>query len=215
MITNRPVSLADQVFERLENDILSGVYQRGTIFTELDICHDFGVSRTPVREAFAKLEQEHIIESTGKGWFVLGISPEDVRIVYTIRMKIEGLAAAECARRITDSQLSELTEILDLQTYYAEKGATDKVKELDSDFHRKLYGLTGSTVFYDTLSPLHKKIQKYRKQTVEGGGSALTSCGEHRKILAAIAARDPEAAEATMNEHITNAFMRVKALDIG
>ena len=57
---HKSVSLADQVYERLEKDILSGKYTRGTILTELRLCEDLGVSRTPVREALRMLEQEHV-----------------------------------------------------------------------------------------------------------------------------------------------------------
>ena len=120
MITNRPTSLADQVFERLENDILSGTYAKGTVFTEQDICNDFGVSRTPVREALARLEQEHIVENSGKGLRVVGITVEDANTIYTIRQKVEGLAAAECARKATKEQVKELADLVDLQTYYCE-----------------------------------------------------------------------------------------------
>ncbi len=214
MITNKPVSLADQVFERLENDILSGIYPRGTVFTEQDICDDFGVSRTPVREAFARLEQEHIITSSNKGMTVIGITPEDAIIIYTIRQKLEGLAAAECCRKATDDQIRELSDLVDLQTFYAERGDSEKVKQIDSEFHEKIYEYTGSSVFVDTLVPLHKKIQKYRKQAVEQESSALTSCAEHKMISDALATRDPEKAECAMNEHIKCAFGRVKELNI-
>ena len=71
MIQHKTVSLADQVFERMETDILSGKYQRGEILTESKLSAELGVSRTPIREALRRLEQEHIIEETGKGSLVL------------------------------------------------------------------------------------------------------------------------------------------------
>ena len=61
---HRSVSLADQIFERLERDILVGTYERGEILTELRLSEILGVSRTPVREAMRRLEQEHIIKAT-------------------------------------------------------------------------------------------------------------------------------------------------------
>ena len=88
----RTVSLADQVFERLENDILSGKYQRGEIITELQLCSELGVSRTPVREALRRLFQEHLIEDSPKGTQVLGISRKDFEDMSAIRLRIEGLA---------------------------------------------------------------------------------------------------------------------------
>ena len=67
MIEHKTISLADQVFDHLENDILSGKYQRGEILTESKLSTELGVSRTPIREALRRLEQEHIIEESGKG----------------------------------------------------------------------------------------------------------------------------------------------------
>ena len=63
---HKTVSLADQIFDRLENDILTGVYQRGSVLTELSLSEDLGVSRTPIREAVRRLEQEHLVENAAR-----------------------------------------------------------------------------------------------------------------------------------------------------
>ena len=73
----KSTSLADQVFDRLENDIIQGVYPKGEILTELKLVEQLGVSRTPIREALRRLEQERLIEDTGKGSRVLGITEEE------------------------------------------------------------------------------------------------------------------------------------------
>ena len=67
MKTYKTTSLADQVFEKLENDIIQGIYPRGELLTELKLVEQLGVSRTPIREALRRLEQEHLIEDAGKG----------------------------------------------------------------------------------------------------------------------------------------------------
>ena len=87
MIIHKPVSLADQVFEQLESDILTGKYQRGEILTEMKLCEELGVSRTPVREALRRLEQEHIIEECGKGMLVLSITAEDAENISETELK--------------------------------------------------------------------------------------------------------------------------------
>ena len=66
MKTYKATSLADQVFEKLENDIIQGIYPRGEVLTELKLVEQLGVSRTPIREALRRLEQERLIEDTGK-----------------------------------------------------------------------------------------------------------------------------------------------------
>lgn len=209
MIMHRSVSLADQIFDRLESDILSGVYPRGTILTELGLSEALGVSRTPVREALKRLEQEHIVEDCGKGALVLGITAQDAELIYEIRERVEGMAAAACAANITDEQLASMRELIDLQDFYASRGDSEKVKSFDSDFHKMIYTLSGSAVFFDTLMPLHTKIQKYRKEAVESSGKAAISVNEHRRVLEAISSRDPKAAEAAMSEHIASARRRL------
>ena len=93
------ISIADQVFEELERDILSGVYERGEILTEMQAQRELGVSRTPIREALRRLEQEHIIESTSKGARVIGISAQDIADIREIRLRLEGLASRWAAER--------------------------------------------------------------------------------------------------------------------
>ena len=82
MRDHKPVSIADQVFEQLERDILSGKYPQGEVLSELRLSGELGVSRTPIREAVRRLEQEHILEDTSRGMVVVGISRED--IVYAL-----------------------------------------------------------------------------------------------------------------------------------
>ena len=89
----KTVSLADQVFEKLENDIITGVYPRGEILTELKLVEALGVSRTPIREALRRLEQERLIAESGKGSVVLGITQDDLLDIMDIRQRVEGLAA--------------------------------------------------------------------------------------------------------------------------
>ena len=205
MIMHKAVSLADQIFEKLESDILTGKYKRGTMLTELGLSEEMGVSRTPVREALKRLEQEHIVENRGKGVEVLGISDTDAGIMFDIRIKVEGMAAAACAKNITPEQIQELKDILELQEFYTDKQDTDRIKSLDSNFHEKIYEFSGSSVFYDTLEPLHNKLQKVRRTSLSNPERAEISCREHRAILDAIADGNTSVAETAMENHVTNA----------
>lgn len=213
MIINKTVSLADQVFERLEADILMGKYSRGTILTELGLCEDLGVSRTPIREALRRLEQEHIVESTPKGAKVLSITRKDAEVIFEIREKVEGLAARACARNVTDEELQEMKEILDLQEFYITKNDTEKLKALDGQFHSKIYAFSGSPVYYDTLLPLHVKIQKFRHLNLNSQNRAESSISEHRKLWDALASHNEDLAEKMMMEHVDHARQRLTEID--
>ena len=210
MIEHKTISLADQVFEHLESDILSGKYSRGEILTETKLSSELGVSRTPIREALRRLEQEHLIEESGKGSVVIGVTEKDLEDIYLIRSKIEGLAAAFAAENRTEKQLEELREVLELQEFYVEKKDADRIKKMDNKFHNKVYELSGSIIFFDTLLPLHKKVQKFRKASVESKSRAAASAEEHRKIYEAIAEGDPQKAEEFAKAHVENAYKHIK-----
>ena len=205
MLEHRTVSLAEQVFERLENDILSGKYTPGEILTEMKLVSDLGVSRTPIREAVHRLEQEHIVEITSRGILVRGVSQQDLEDILEIRIRIEGLAAAMAATRITDEELAELRETIELQEFYVPKHDADRINGMDSKFHQLIYRFSGSIPLYDTLMPLHKKLMKYRRASVENEVRSANSFLEHRAIFDAIAAHDAPLAEERMRAHIANA----------
>ncbi|MBE6552790.1 MAG: GntR family transcriptional regulator [Ruminococcaceae bacterium] len=205
MLEHRTISLAEQVFDRLETEILSGKYQPGEILTELKLVGDLGVSRTPIREALHRLEQEHVIEITQKGILVLGVSRQDLEDILEIRMRVEGLAAYMAAKRITPEELEELRETVELQEFYVPKKDADRINVMDTKFHLLIYRFAGSTPLYDTLMPLHKKVLKYRRASVENEVRSAYSSQEHRAIFEAIASHDAERAEELMRIHIANA----------
>ncbi len=210
MLEHRTLSLAEQVFERLEGEILSGKYQRGEFLTEMKLVSDLGVSRTPVREALHRLEQEHLVEISPKGILVVGVTQKDLEDIFAIRLRIEGLASREAALRITDEELAELLETVELQEFYVPRKDADHIKGMDSKFHQLLYRFSGSAVLNDTLLPLHKKVQKFRLVAVENADRATLSAKEHRAIYEALAAHDPDLAEKTTHEHIANAAAHIK-----
>ena len=205
----KTVSLADQVFERLEAEILSGKYQRGEVVTELQLCAELGVSRTPVREALRRLSQEHLIEESPRGTVVLGVVRKDFEDMCAIRLRIEGLAVRGFIDNLTDDSLRQLREAVEFQEFYLNKRDPDHIKAMDSRFHELIYQNCGSAILCDTLSPLHKKVQKFRRLSIEQAGRAETSVKEHRAIYEAIAAKDADLAERLMNEHIGNAMQTI------
>lgn len=213
MIEHKTISLADQIFEHLETDILSGKYQRGEILTESRLCSLLGVSRTPIREALNRLEIEHIIEDTPKGSMVLGITEKDVDDIFAVRRQLEVLTTGMAAENCTKEQLDKLREVVELQEFYLEKGDPEQIKQMDNKFHHIIYELCGSTIFYDILVPLHNKIQKYRKNAVKSTSRAKASVEEHRHIYEALAAHDKALAEKMVLEHVENAYQHIKGKD--
>jgi len=205
MIRQKQASLGDQVFDQLEMDILSGEYPRDTIVTEKELAEHLGVSRTPVREAITRLEQENMIEDLGKGIRIIGISDAEAEYIYIIREKLEGMAAAEAAVHITDEQLAEMKDIVDYHEFLLEKGDTEKMRECDNRFHELLYRSSDNVVLYSILIPLHRKVQRYRKMTIRSKDRAAQSLREHIKLYEALKLHNPGLAELAATDHVINA----------
>lgn len=201
----KTVSLADQVFEKLENDIITGIYPRGEIITELKLVEQLGVSRTPIREALRRLEQERLIKDSGKGSVVLGITLEDLEDIMNIRQHVEGLAAYYAARNATEEGKAALRHISELQDFYYEKRDIDNLQKMDDQFHDALYEMSHRTVLHDTLLPLHRKTMRYRKAAIKNEQRLESSVNEHKQIIQAITDGDSEKAQKLMSQHIYNA----------
>lgn len=205
----KSTSLADQVFEKLENDIIVGVYPRGEILTELKLVEQLGVSRTPIREALRRLEQERLIQESGKGSVVLGITQEDLLDIMNIRQHIEGLAAAYAAKNICQEDKEELAHIMDLQDFYYSKRDAEHLRQVDEQFHDLISVISKRAVIRDTLTPLHRKTRRYRKASIEDEVRTAYMIDEHKAIAEAILEGNAEKAEMLMSIHICNAKLNM------
>ena len=201
----KSTSLADQVFDRLENDIIQGVYPKGETLTELKLVELMGVSRTPIREALRRLEQERLIADTGKGSVVLGITEDDLLDIMNIRQRIEGLAAYYATINMTEEGRKELTHIVDLQEFYFNKGDAERLRQVDDQFHDAICILSKRTVLTDTLLPLHRKTRRYRRIALEDRARTSHTMKEHREMYEAIVSGNAELAMELTSKHIENA----------
>ncbi len=201
----KTVSLADQVFEKLEGDIIASVYPRGEILTELKLVEQLGVSRTPIREALRRLEQERLIADTGKGSVVLGITVEDLMDIMAIRERVEGLATFYATQNASQEDLAKLRSISQLQDFYYAQQDFERLRQMDDQFHTFIYEMSGRNVLRDALTPLHRKTQRYRRLSSSDHKRTEESIQEHKGIFNAIASKDAQKAADLMTQHIANA----------
>lgn len=199
-------SLRIRVFNAIENAILNGEYKDGDSLNELKISKELGVSRTPVREALMQLELEGLVNNIpNKGAVVVGVSEQDTRDIYEIRIRIEGLASRLCAEKITEEELKALEKIVDLQEFYLMKNDTEQIWKLDGDFHKIIYDASRSRPLRFMLSNFHNYIKKARDDSLRTEGRAEKTVAEHRDILRAIKDGNGALAEELTAEHISNA----------
>ena len=200
-------SLRGRVFNKVREDILSGKYKENDELKEITIGEELGVSRTPVREAFRQLELEGLIQIIpNKGAYVTGITIEDVKDIYMIRSKLEGLCASWACEHITDEQLEEMEENIYLAKFHAEKGHFEQMSELDSRFHEIMYEACQSKMLEHLLRDFHQYVQRVRKKTLSTIDRSLASNAEHQAIMEAIKAKNAQKADELATLHIHNAY---------
>lgn len=208
-------SLRGQVFDKIRSDILNGKYKRGEELVESSIGKELGISRTPVREAIRQLELEGLVQLVpNKGAFVTGISEKDVRDIYLIRARLEGLAARMAAKNITAELLDAMEETVVLSEYHAKKEHYEQVCEMDSKFHKLLYKASGSRILEHTLTDFHQYVQRVRMASIMKKRRMEKSNDEHDAILTAIREHDEEKAELVATRHISNTVENLKNYDL-
>lgn len=204
-ILRQPVNLAESVYYQIRRKILNGKYTPGENLTELEVSKELNVSRTPVREAFKHLESEGLLElRPNRGAVVVGIGRSDIEDIYEIRSLLEGRAAERAALQADKKALEQLAEILDLTEFYIERKDFDRVTTMDDRFHRTIYELTGSRMLQRILKELHAYAENIRERSIKEPGRAELMLREHRAIVEAMVAQNPEKAGELMVQHVQN-----------
>jgi DNA-binding GntR family transcriptional regulator len=200
-------SLEESVFLALEEEILSGKLKKGESLTENSLSARLGVSRTPLRGAMHRLAEEGLIEIVpNRGAVVIGIGDEELVDIYKIRIRLEGLASSEAAKRISEDDLKRLRDSVELSEFYIAKQDAEHLKELDSEFHNIIYKASGNRLLCKTLTELHRNIKFYRKRSLGVANRLEKSIAEHREILSAIERGDADEADRLTSAHIAAAL---------
>lgn len=198
-------SLTTIIFEKVREDILNDVYIDGEKIVEAKLAEELGVSRTPVREALKQLELDGLVESIpNRGVIVKGITEQDIADIYTIRIAIEGIAANWSVRRISDEEIAMLKEVYELMEFYTARGDTDKTFELNTKFHEIIYRATRSRYMEHVLKDFQMFIKSTRSKSLKTEGRLEEALGEHKAVLDAFLAHDPDAAISAVLAHVNN-----------
>ena len=192
----------DFAFRVLRDNIVSLDLKPGTLISENEMAMEFGVSRTPVREAIIDLAKAGIIEILPqRGSYVSLIDPSMVEESRFVR-KILDKAVIELACEIAPSDvLSEIEENVHLQEFYLEKEDADRIYMLDNQFHHLIYKAAGKETTYDMSSTMMLHFDRVRTLSVETVKD-LKIVKDHREMLEAIKAGDKETAVFLVEKHL-------------
>ena len=198
-------SLPQDLFNKLRDDILQNKIKAGEKLTEQRICQEYKVSRTPVREAFQKLELDGLIEIIpNRGAFVLGLTRQDIEDMYELRSAYESIAVKWAIDRMTDEEFEAMQEAFELMEFYTMKKDPVKMLSINTRFHQIIYNGTKNRMLQHTLTSyqVYTKNTKYSPEYITEYMEEVLN--EHRAIFLAFQARDKDAASKAAVQHMQN-----------
>jgi len=208
-LINRPLS--EDVAERLREQIFSHQLAPGSWLDEQSLALDFGISRTPMREAIKVLATEGLVTTKmNKGAYVTQVDRQDLEQIFTVLALLEGQAARETASKASESQLTQLDDLHQRLEKAAADRDIEQFFEINVRFHDLIQEIAGNQWMNGVINDLRKVLKLHRRDSLSRSGRLLSSLVEHREILQAILKKDPLAAETAMRQHIARGLEAAK-----
>ncbi len=199
----RRKALREETYEAIKKAILRGTVKPGQRLKEEQLASEIGASRTPVREAFHKLEQEELVTRLPWGGFVVREwSRSDVEEIFGIRSILESYAAFLATEKIDEVKLGLLEDKLRESEEYVKRGETEKLIQLNTEFHDILYRSSKSRKLYHMINNLRDYFYRYRVAILGINGIPQRSLRDHKKMLLAMRKKDSALVEKLVREHI-------------
>ena len=196
----------ETVADELREDIIRGVLTPGERLKVTEVAGRFGVSNTPVREAFRELAAEGFVEAVPRKMVIVKtVTPAEVRDIYDIQGALEGLAARRAAERAAPDDIARLRGFQALMETSLRSGDMEGFVAANRDFHQSFIGASGNGNLAALLGNLRDQVRRFRSIQFHSPGRPEESVGEHRLLLSAIERRDPEEAERLARVHIGRA----------
>jgi len=192
----RHKSLAEHIVEELEKKIVDRTLKPGQRIIEEALCRTFGVSRSPVREAFQILESRGFVRrEPRKGITVARITRREAEDIYRIRASLEGLAMSLAVRNRTPPLLAKLRKMHEQMVKTAAKGNGTTYHQQNNKFHELIVSACGNPRLIELIRNFNKQTARYRLAAVSGPGWMEISTKIHAAIIATFEAGDAEEAE--------------------
>jgi DNA-binding GntR family transcriptional regulator len=210
-------SLREEVYESLRKAILYDKVKPGQRLIEEKLAHEAGISRTPVREAFYKLEKDDLVTRRTKGGFVVRqFTRADVDEILGIRIALESYAAYLATSHITADKMAAMQKKLEESRRAMKAKDFNKVIQLHTDFHDLLYRLSKSKKLFRMISDFNDYFYRYRVAVIRTADNIEYAVEDHRHMLDAMKKKNPRLVEKLVREHLETTRQHIlKAIDEG
>jgi len=190
------LTLREKILEHIRDAIISGSLKAGSKVSEPELAERYGISRTPIREAFRQLESEgYLTVIPRRGAVVSEFSQKDVEDFYAIKSILEGYAARQACKNLTDKELDKLQANNDRLSELAEHNDIKVFFRIHNDFHDMFIKAADNEKLRELITSVVTRFQRLRFMSLSLPGRMKIVVHEHGKIIEAFRRRDAEAAE--------------------
>ncbi len=196
-------ALYQEVAERLRQRIFAHELAPGAWVDEQTLATDYGISRTPLREALKVLAAEGLVTlKPRRGCYVTEISEQDLDDIFPLMAMLEGRCAGEASQRARPEEMQQLETIHSELERHAQNQQIEQFFEANQAFHLRIQEISGNRWLLQMIQDLRKVLKLTRLHSLSIEGRLQQSLLEHRTIMAAIKARDAQGAEEAMRAHL-------------
>ena len=200
-----------QIYEDLHGRIVNGTLRPGEALTEAGLAESYGLSRTPIREVFWRLNEEGLLRVVPQvGTFVAPISIAAVNDSQFVRETLECGAIVDAARAATPCDVAVLREFVATQAEAIRGGDFVRFFALDEALHRRLMEMAGHPSVWQIIAGAKAQLDRVRFLALEEPGWEDMVLAQHTAVIDRVAARDPEGARAAMREHLDSSLVAIE-----
>ena len=197
------MKISDQLREKIEEQIATGELSPGSALDEAMLVEQYGVSRTPVREALIQLAAEGLIEiRPRRGAVVTSIGPARLIEMFEVMSELEAMCGRLAARRMTELERVELVQALKACDQALAQQDSDAYFYCNETFHAAIYAGSHNTFLIEQASQLQRRLRPYRRLQLRVRNRLAMSFREHQAIVDAIVAGDAEATGLALRDHV-------------
>jgi GntR family transcriptional regulator, rspAB operon transcriptional repressor len=204
--------IPDRIFKTIRDRIVYMEYSPGKPLPEKELCQEFKVSRTPVREAIKKLEEMKLVSVIPRyGTYISPVDINEIRSAFEVKIKLEGLAGEVAAKRITHDKLSEMKSLIEEADVLLQEGGHRHLIEIDTRFHEIIYQAAQNPILQEILENLHSRCARLWGSSLSGVIPIPEIIHQLKEIYAALEQRNPQRTGQLMEAHVRYFIDHIKS----
>ena len=204
-------TLVDRIVDILEDRILKGELPPRTKLSEMQVAHEFKVSRVPAREALQRLEEKNLVRKNHRGREIAEFSREEYAQIHELKSVVEAYGVMKGAGKASLHDISRIESVMRRMERHASRGNMGEMKRCNYEFHDRLVSCCGNRKLIEAYQSLVKQVRWATTLSLQLPARLKEAYQEHRKIFEAFRRKNGESARALISDHSRASMQRVLA----